>query len=79
MRQIIIYEGLVAKFAQNDDLKKLLLDTKDSVLAECAVNDRIWGIGCSMKDEKRFDMEMWNGQNLLGFALMKVRSDLQKM
>ena len=79
MRQIIIYKGLVAKFAQNDDLKKLLLDTKDSVLAECAVNDRIWGIGCSMKDEKRFDMEMWNGQNLLGFALMKVRSDLQKI
>ncbi len=78
MRQIIIYEGLLAKFSQNTELKKLLLNTKDAILAECAVQDRIWGIGCSMKDEKRFDMNLWNGQNLLGFALMKVRSDLQK-
>ncbi len=79
MRQIIIYEGLLAKFSQNEELKKLLLSTDNAILAECAVQDRIWGIGCSMKDEKRFDMDSWNGQNLLGFALIKVRSDLQKM
>ena len=79
MRQIIIYEGLVAKFSQNEELKKLLLSTENAILAECAVQDRIWGIGCSMKDEKRFDMDSWKGQNLLGFALIKVRSDLQKM
>lgn len=79
MRQIIIYEGLLAKFSQNEELKKKLLATEDAILAECAVQDRIWGIGCSMKDDKRFDMNQWNGQNLLGFALMKVRHDLQTM
>lgn len=76
VRQIIIYQGLLEKFKQNDILKFKLLSTKDAILAECAVKDRIWGIGLSMKDESRFDMDKWKGQNLLGFALMKVRENL---
>lgn len=77
MRQIIIYEGLLEKFRQNDDLKNELLATGQDILAECAVQDRIWGIGLSMKDEKRFNMDEWQGQNLLGFSLMRVRAALQ--
>lgn len=77
MRQIIIYEGLLEKFRQNDDLKNELLATGQDILAECAVQDRIWGIGLSMKDEKRFNMDEWQGQNLLGFSLMRVREVLQ--
>lgn len=76
LRQIIVYEGLMAKFEQNESLKEKLLATGDSVLAECAVQDRIWGIGLSMKDENRFDMKQWQGSNLLGFALMEVRRKL---
>ena len=34
MRQIIVYEGLVAKFTQNPELKRALLDTGNAVLAE---------------------------------------------
>lgn len=29
-----------------------------------------------MDDPKRFDMGKWNGQNLLGYALMMVRERL---
>lgn len=29
-----------------------------------------------MKDERRFDLNEWQGQNLLGFALMCVREKL---
>ena len=76
MRQIIVYQGLFEKFRQNDDLKQKLLATQDSVLAECAVQDKIWGIGLSMKDERRFDRKEWQGQNLLGFSLMCVRTAL---
>lgn len=76
-RQIIVYNGLAAKFSQNAELKRRLLDTGESLLAECAVQDRIWGIGLSMKDDRRFDMQKWNGQNLLGFALMEVRRSLR--
>lgn len=77
MRQLIVYEGLVAKFSQNEALKERLLQTGDALLAECAVYDRIWGIGLSMKDEKRFDISQWRGENLLGYALMMVRNKIK--
>ena len=78
VRQIIVCEGLTAKFSQNEDLKAKLLETKDVILAECAVRDKIWGIGLSITDEKRFDKDKWKGQNLLGYALMLVREHLSK-
>lgn len=77
VRQIIIYEGLLAKFSQNEYLKSRLLDTKNSILVECAVKDRIWGIGLSMTDPKRLIPAEWQGQNLLGYALMLVRDRLK--
>ena len=46
------------------------------MIAECVVKDRIWGIGLSMKDEDRFCMDRWKGQNLLGKILMRVRKKL---
>ncbi|MBQ6517436.1 MAG: NADAR family protein [Anaerolineaceae bacterium] len=76
IRQIIIYEGLTAKFTQNKELKDKLLSTGDDFLAECAVKDRIWGIGLSMTDPRRFDRSEWKGQNLLGYTLMMVRDRL---
>ena len=77
VRQIIIYEGLLAKFSQNEFLKGRLLDTKNSILAECAVKDRIWGIGLSMTDQRRFIPSEWQGHNYLGYALMMVRDKLK--
>ena len=76
VRQIIVYEGLIAKFSQNKELKKLLLSTQDALLAECAIKDCIWGIGLSMKDKNRFNLSKWKGQNLLGYALMATRKKL---
>ena len=73
VRQIIVFQGLLEKFRQNNELRVKLLDTQEDILAKCAVQDKIWGIGLSMKDDRRFDMEEWQGQNLLGFTLMKVR------
>lgn len=76
MRQVIVYNGLLEKFRQNEELKKMLLETGTCILAECAVKDHIWGIGLSMHDENRFSMGKWQGQNLLGFALMEVRTQI---
>ena len=78
MRQIIVYEGLLEKFHQNDALKNKLFATQQDILAECAVQDKIWGIGLSMKDDRRFNMDEWQGQNLLGFCLMRVRTILRE-
>ena len=76
-RQIIVYEGLLAKFSQNETLCDRLKATGDSVLAECAVKDKIWGIGLSMSDPKRIEMSQWRGQNLLGYTLMMARNKLR--
>lgn len=76
MRQIVVYEGLLAKFSQNPELLQQLKDTGDALLAECAVKDLIWGIGLSMTDPARLDPAHWRGRNLLGYALMMVRSKL---
>ena len=76
IRQIVVYEGLLAKFSQNPELWEQLKGTGSAVLAECAVKDRIWGIGLSMQDPNRLDRTKWRGENLLGYALMMVRERL---
>ena len=73
IRQIIVFEGLMAKFSQNESLKRQLQETEHSILAECAVKDKIWGIGLSMGDPDRLEISQWKGQNLLGYTLMMVR------
>lgn len=78
VRQVVVYNGLLAKFSQNEELKKILLDTGDELMAECSATDRIWGNGISMYDERRFDVSEWNGQNLMGYNLMLVREMLKK-
>ena len=59
LRQIIVYEGLIEKFSQNACLGEKLKETKDAILAECAVKDQIWGIGLSMNDPQRMDINYW--------------------
>lgn len=77
VRQAVVYRGLLAKFGQNAELKRKLLDTGDDILAECAFADKVWGIGVSTKDPGRANMENWKGQNLLGASLMMAREALK--
>ncbi len=76
-RQLIARRGLMAKFSQNADLGEKLLDTGDAFLVECAEGDRIWACGVSLYDDRRFDAARWDGENILGFALMEVRRELK--
>ena len=79
VRQLVMYEGLLAKFSQNPDLKEKLLATGNVILAETSLNDRIWGIGLRANDTRIYNLSKWNdGRNLTGFTLMKVREDLAK-
>jgi ribA/ribD-fused uncharacterized protein len=74
---MVVYRGLLAKFSQNEDLKKKLIDTGDAYLVECARTDKIWTCGIKLDDDRRFDASNWDGQNILGFALMEVRNQLK--
>ena len=78
MRQLVAVRGLYAKFSQNEELKKKLLDTGDTWLVECAHYDTTWACGIRLNEEERFDTSKWRGQNILGFALMEVREALKK-
>ena len=75
-RQLVLYEGLTAKFQQDTKLKKKLLATGDAVIVECSENDKIWGNGISLYDELRFNPKEWRGLNILGYTLMQVRKDI---
>lgn len=77
VREEIVYKGVREKFRQNPELAEKLERTGEEIIAECAVKDRIWGIGLSMEDENRLCIDKWRGQNLLGRILMRVREDIR--
>lgn len=72
----IVVAGNVAKFGQHPDLKAYLLGTGSRVLVEASPVDRIWGIGLAAADPAAADPARWRGLNLLGFALMEIRTRL---
>lgn len=73
----IVKRGVKAKFAQNEDIRKILLSTGNELLAECSPYDRKWGIGIDIEDPNRFIVSKWKGQNMLGRILMEVREELR--
>ena len=77
VKYALIVAGNVCKFSQNAALRDFLLATGDSILAEASPYDRIWGIGLAEEDPRAQDPRHWQGQNLLGFALMEVRDILR--
>ncbi|MFM8217125.1 MAG: NADAR family protein [Pirellula sp.] len=73
----IVTEGNIAKFSQNEGLKEFLLATETKVLVEASPYDRIWGIGLGAEDPNAKHPTKWQGENLLGFALMDVREAIR--
>ena len=72
----IVFQGNLARFSQDQRLKKLLLDTGNKTIAEASPVDRIWGIGLAPDNPKALDQNNWRGKNWLGYALMRVREAL---
>jgi ribA/ribD-fused uncharacterized protein len=72
----IVVKGNKEKFSQNRELKIFLLSTGNKILVEASPVDRIWGIGFAESAVEVNNPELWQGLNLLGFTLMKVRDEL---
>lgn len=70
----IVVQGNFAKFTQDNDLQEFLISTGNKILVEASPYDKIWGIGMDEKSPYVIFPDKWKGQNLLGFALMKVRT-----
>ena len=66
VKEVVMLEGLRAKFQQHPDLSSRLLSTGKSTLIEYTQNDSYWGSGHG------------DGKNRLGHLLMKVRAELQQ-
>lgn len=75
----IIVEGNVEKFKQNPSLKDYLLSTNNAICVESSPYDKIYGIGLTEHDARGLSHHQWKGENLLGFALMEVRTILRDM
>lgn len=68
--------GNYYKFTQDEELKRVLLDTGDRELVEASPRDRIWGVGFGAKNAEK-SRGKW-GLNLLGQALMEVRDRIRR-
>ena len=71
--------GNLLKFTQNAKLMDFLVDTGNKVLVEASPYDTVWGVGLSEDHQDICNPSAWLGQNLLGFALMEVRSKLKSL
>src|SRR5690349_19725537 len=72
-RDGIVYTGSYAKFTQDLNLRETLLATKGTTLVEASPYDTIWGIGLGESDPRAKIRAEWNGLNLLGETLTRVR------
>lgn len=66
-------EANEAKFGQHPELGEYLASTRGRVLVEASPVDVIWGIGLPRSSRDIERPSAWQGENLLGFALMTVR------
>jgi hypothetical protein len=76
-REKIVYKGSRAKFTQNPDLFKVLMDTDDTLIVEASPEDFNWGIGLTEEEAKLIPEEQWPGTNLLGKILTQLREDFK--
>ncbi|KAH9523394.1 hypothetical protein Btru_039916 [Bulinus truncatus] len=74
----IVRRASLAKFQQNEELRKELIKTFPKTLVEASPTDTIWGIGLSASNPKAQDKKTWRGQNKLGYILTEVRDRLME-
>ena len=78
VREQVVFEACLAKFTQNPTLTQQLLATGDRRIVEASPVDAIWGIGLGQDDPRAADPAKWQGLNLLGIVLMRVRATLRE-
>lgn len=73
----VVLNGNTWKFEQNYHLKTFLQQfPKDTVFAEAAPWDPVWGIGLAANDPDALDISKWRGENLLGKVITQVRNSI---
>lgn len=68
----IVVRGNYLKFAQDEQLKSVLISAGDRIFVEASPYDKIWGVGLYEDDDNILDEKNWAGENLLGKAITDV-------
>ena len=76
-KQQIVFQGNFLKFSQDPAALKCLMATGNKILVEASPVDNIWGIGLDIRSPNCHNPAKWQGENLLGFILTAVRSQLR--
>ena len=63
------YTGLFEKFAQNEELKRVLVNTGNKRLVESSY-DQLWGTGIPLSDPSCLDKSKWSSPGILSKLLM---------
>ena len=69
------YTGIFEKFAQNEELKKVLVSTGNKTLVESSYG-QIWGTGIPLNDPSCLDQSKWYSPGILSKLLMDICSKL---
>ena len=72
----LCFDGIQAKFQQNDHLMERLLDTGDKTLVEASY-DEAWGTGQHLGSRDCLVKSKWKSIGILGRILMWIRSEAQ--
>jgi len=71
----VCYHAMTHKFSTNIELKRLLIDTSDSVLAECFAWSKEWGLDYNADDTRSNHPHKFPGDGKLGAVQMLVREE----
>ena len=75
--ETLCFDGIQAKFVQNNHLMEKLLETGEKTLVEASY-DETWGTGQHLGSKDCLSKNKWKSVGILGRILMRVRSDAQK-
>ena len=69
------YRGLFEKFNQNENLRRVLVNTGNKTLVESSY-DKIWGTGIPLSDPACLDRTKWYNPGIMSKLLMDIRQEL---
>ena len=72
-----IAKAVVAQKARNvPEVARALQKSGKQLIAEATARDKIWGIGINVTDDRLGCPNQWQGSNILGWALMEARKEI---
>ena len=79
MASDVLFEANVEKFRRSFGPRRFLLGTEKATIVFASTYDKELGNGVDYEDDETLKEEnMWEGKNVLGKVLMRVREELQK-